>query len=144
MPNNKITSFMEVNQIFSFKDVFISSSKYNQLKDKPISLNKLEEYSILMLEEKTTTRRFFADLTAKFDVDLTPEVELCSVDLLIEMARIGLGISFVPNYCISNNTDLFKLNIKEKIPQRNLAVVTNENIPFSTASKKFMELLLDN
>ncbi|WP_097016741.1 hypothetical protein [Orenia metallireducens] len=60
------------------------------------------------------------------------------------MAKIGLGISFVPDYCINTaNKELFKVAIKEELPAQQLAVVTNKNIPFSIASQKFMELMVD-
>ncbi|WP_018249477.1 LysR family transcriptional regulator [Orenia marismortui] len=143
LPNNKITDFMEVTEIFTFKDIFISGYDFKQLKGQDIELKDLADYPILMLEKKTTTRRFFDELMDKFEVEITPEVELGSIDLLIEMAKIGLGISFVPDYCIDKtNKELFQLDIKEELPKRKLAVVTNKNIPFSIASKKFMELML--
>jgi len=36
-----------------------------------------------------------------------------------------------------------KVDIKEELPERKLAVVTNKNIPFSIASQKFMELMVE-
>lgn len=36
----------------------------------------------------------------KSHLDLVPEIELSSNDLLIDLARIGLGIAFVPDFCI--------------------------------------------
>ncbi|OCL28512.1 LysR family transcriptional regulator [Orenia metallireducens] len=144
LPNNKITDFMEVNEIFIFKDIFISGYDFKELQGREIELKTLADYPILMLERKTTTRKFFDELMEKFKVEITPEVELGSIDLLIEMAKIGLGISFVPNYCINrDNSEIFKIDIKEKLPERKLAVVTNKNIPFSIASKKFIELLIE-
>ncbi|TDX51834.1 LysR family transcriptional regulator [Orenia marismortui] len=143
LPNNKITDFMEVTEIFTFKDIFVSGYDFKELIGREIDLKTLTDYPILMLEKKTTTRKFFDELMDKFDVEITPEVELGSIDLLIQMAKIGLGISFVPNYCIDKtNKELFELDIKEELPKRKLAVVTNKNIPFSIASKKFMELML--
>ena len=143
LPNEEISDFMKVTQVFSFDDVFIAGNKYNNLNQETISLKQLKEYPLLMLEENTTTRTFFDKLIADLNIELTPEVELGSVDLLIEMAKIGLGISFVPNYCLNNKKDLFTIELKEKLTARKLGLVTNEKIPFSTASQKFIELLLD-
>ncbi|MBM7557584.1 LysR family transcriptional regulator [Halanaerobacter jeridensis] len=144
LPNQQITEQMEVTKVFSFKDVFIAGPKYNELNQETIKLEHLANYPILMLEEKTTTRTFFNQLMDEFEVELNPEVELGSIDLLIEMAKIGLGISFVPEYCLdSEERGLFTVNLQEKLTTRNLGLVTNEKIPFSTASQKFIELLLD-
>ncbi|AGB42453.1 transcriptional regulator [Halobacteroides halobius DSM 5150] len=141
LPNYQITNFMNIKQIFSFKDVFISGHNYNELKNERINVNTLTNYSLLMLEENTTTRKFFDSLMNDLAIDITPEVELGSVDLLIEMAKIGLGISFVPDYCIGEVNNIFRLNIEEELPERNLGLVTNEKLPSSIASKKFIELM---
>ncbi|WP_027339627.1 LysR family transcriptional regulator [Halonatronum saccharophilum] len=142
LPNQNITDFMVVEDIFEFKDVFIGGNKFNELKNKEIRIKDLAGYPVLMLEKKTTTRRFFDNLTKKFGVEIVPEVELGSIDLLIEMARIGLGISFVPDYCLKESyKNIFKIDIKKELPKRKLAVVTNKNIPLSIASNKFIKLL---
>ena len=143
LPNQQITDFMEVTTIFGFQDVFITGEKYKELTHDMVKLSQLSNYPILMLEEQTTTRVFFNQLIEEFAVELNPEVELGSVDLLIEMAKIGLGISFVPHYCLRDKKEnLYQINLQEDLQQRNLGLVTNEKIPFSTASKKFIELLV--
>lgn len=143
LPNHKITEFMEVTEIFTFQDLFIAGKKYSELCSEEISITELKDYPILMLEENTTTRTFFNHLMDRLDLELNPEVELGSVDLLIEMAKIGLGISFVPDYCLSNHEqELATITLQEDLAARNLGLVTNEKIPFSIASKKFIELLV--
>ncbi len=143
LPNQAITDFMRVEKIFSFQDVFIAGDKYQSLNNLELNLADLTEYPLLMLEKNTTTRDFFDELITSYELNLKPEVELGSIDLLIEMALIELGISFVPSYCLQDKRDnLFTLNLKQKLPQRNLALVTNQKIPTSLASEKFIELLL--
>ena len=72
-------------------------------------------------------------------LDLVPEIELTSNDLLIDLARIGLGIAFVPDYCITEpSDDLFLLKTKEELPCRELAVAYNDQIPLSRASMEFL------
>ncbi len=144
LPNQAITNFMKTKKIFSFQDVFIAGNKYTSMHNSQLNLTDLADYPLLMLEKNTTTRDFFDNLMTNYKLNLKPEVELGSIDLLIEMARIGLGISFIPNYCLQDKTDndLFTLNLKQNLAQRNLALVTNQKIPTSLASKKFIELLL--
>jgi len=135
---------MIVEDLYLFKDIFICSADFSDLLKKKISLKSLENYPLLMLEEKTTTRRFFDQLMGKYGVEISPEVELGSVDLLIEMAAIGLGIAYIPEYTLKiEKTELNKIDIKEKLPERKLAVVRNKNIPLSTAAEKFLQLILN-
>ena len=78
----------------------------------------------------------------KSHLDLVPEIELSSNDLLIDLARIGLGIAFVPDFCIpKDEKQLFILKLSETLPVRQLVVVHNENLPVSQAAKQFMDML---
>lgn len=75
-------------------------------------------------------------------LDLVPEIELSSNDLLIDLARIGLGIAFVPDFCIpENDKDLFIVKLTEKMPARQMIVAYNESLPVSQASKQFMDMM---
>ena len=72
-------------------------------------------------------------------LDLVPEIELTSNDLLVDLARIGLGIAFVPDYCIgSQEKDIFVLETKEEMPERELVVAYNEQLPLSRVSLEFL------
>ena len=95
-----------------------------------------------MLDRKSTTSEFLHSLFQRHQLDLVPEIELSSNDLLIDLARIGLGIAFVPDYCVPGNlSNLFVLDLQEPIPARQLVVAYNENLPLSQAAKQFMDML---
>lgn len=144
LPNPKITAKMMVHKIYSFNDIFIAGNEFKRINNQQHSLMMLKNYPLLMLEPKTTTRKFLDRLLAEMEIEITAAIELGSVDLLIEMAKIGLGIAFVPEYCLSLDADdLFEVKIKEKLPARELAVVNNKNIPLSNAAEKFLQLLID-
>ena len=105
-------------------------------------MKELQSYPILMLDRKSTTSEFLHSMFQRHQLDLVPEIELSSNDLLIDLARIGLGIAFVPNYCIpENDPNLFIVNLEEKLPARQMVVAYNENVPLSQAAKQFMEML---
>lgn len=128
------------------KDVFIANDNFSELKDRKVCLKELENYPLLVLESNTTTREFFNNLMAKHGVSIKPEIELGSVDILIEMAKIGLGIAFVPDECVNpelQKGEIFTLDIKEEIPDRNLGFLMHSNIPLPLAASKFVELLED-
>lgn len=142
LPNPKISEQMEYQEIFVFKDIFIAADEFKSLKEKIINLNELKNYPLLMLEQKTTTRKFLEKTLTELGIEIEAAVELGSVDLLIEMAKIGLGIAFVPEYCLNlSNNNLFEVKTKEKLPVRKLAVVKNKKIPLSKAAEKFLKII---
>jgi DNA-binding transcriptional LysR family regulator len=128
----------------SIKDVFIVSNNFKELMGRKVSLKELESYPLLVLDKSSTTREFFDNLMSKNDVSIKPEIELGSVDILKEMVKIGLGIAFVPDECITQELskgEIFVLDIKEEIPDRDLGFLIHSNIPLPLAASKFVELL---
>ena len=110
-----------------------------------ITLKELQSYPILMLDRKSTTSEFLHSMFQKHQLDLVPEIELSSNDLLIDLAKIGLGIAFVPDFCIPQQEEIFFiLNLEETLPKRQLVVVHNETLPISQAARQFIELLEGN
>ncbi|MGC6175204.1 LysR family transcriptional regulator [Lacrimispora sp. 38-1] len=141
-PNSGLLSSQKIRVINEFADVFVANQEYFPLKGATVNLQKLQTYPILMLDRKSTTSEFLHHMFQKEQLDLVPEIELSSNDLLIDLARIGLGIAFVPDFCIPNNDrDLFQVRLTEKLPTRQMVVVYNENIPVSQASRQFMDML---
>ena len=138
-PNNHLGTAASVLRIKKFRDVFIAGSPFLELKDRTVSFSELLHYPILMLDKNSTTNEFLHQVFQQHQLDLVPEIELTSNDLLIDLARIGLGIAFVPDYCItSQSDDLFLLKTKEELPYRELAVVYNDQLPLSRASMEFL------
>jgi DNA-binding transcriptional LysR family regulator len=141
-PNSGLLSSQKVRVINEFSDVFVANQEYFPLKGETVNLKKLQTYPILMLDRKSTTSEFLHHMFQKEQLDLVPEIELSSNDLLIDLARIGLGIAFVPDFCIpGNDKDLFQVRLTEKLPTRQMVVAYNENIPVSQASRQFMDML---
>ena len=145
-PNSGLSNAQNIRPIKDFSDVFIANRKSFPLEDKVLTLKELQNYPILMLTRKSTTSEFLHRMFQRSRLDLVPEIELSSNDLLndllLDLARIGLGIAFVPDFCIpENEQDLFVLKLSEQLPSRQLVVAYNENLPISQASKQFIGML---
>lgn len=144
IPLTSESSQLQFRNTRAVQDVFIAGSSYDYLKNKELHLKDLEQLPLLVLEKNTITREYFDSMLNNYDVEINPDVELGSIDVLVDMARIGLGIAFVPDFCANAaaEADIFKLDIKEEVPQRYMGVVTHNNIPLSVAASKFLEMLV--
>ena len=141
-PNSGLSNTQNIRVIQEFHDVFVANPGHFPMKGKKVSLQELQACPIMMLDRKSTTSEFLHNLFQKSHLDLVPEIELSSNDLLIDLARIGLGIAFVPDFCIPAGEDeLFILDLEEKLPARQLVVAHNETLPVSQAARQFMSML---
>ena len=64
---------------------------------------------------------------------------------MIDLARIGLGIAFIPDYCIKHSSkDLTVVSTKEKLPPRSLIAATHPSLPLSASAEAFLSLFAKN
>ena len=141
-PNTHLNHAYIQKTVCNFSDVFIANPAYFDLKDREISLAELNQYPIMMLDRKSTTSEFLHNLFLQHQLELIPEIELSSNDLLIDLARIGLGIAFIPDYCLTKESrDLFVLKTREKLPMRQMAASVNTTLPISASTEEFLKLL---
>ncbi|MBQ8663284.1 MAG: LysR family transcriptional regulator [Eubacterium sp.] len=140
-PNSRLNSSYIQKTVHTFQDVFIANPAYFDLHAE-MSLAELNQQPILMLERKCTTSEFLHNLFLQHQMELIPEVELSSNDLLIDLARIGLGIAFVPDFCLSpDEKDLIRIHISENMPGRQIVAAMNPSIPANGSTMEFMNLL---
>jgi DNA-binding transcriptional LysR family regulator len=141
-PNSALVNSMRIDPIYEFQDVFIGNPEFFKIGKEPLTFDELQKHPILMLTKQSTTSEFLHNLFIQHSLELVPAVELSSNDLLIDLAKIGLGLAFIPDYCLKDEeTKLVKVPITEELPIRKLVVAYNENIPLSSVTQYFIELL---
>lgn len=141
-PNSALSENHIFKTINEFHDVFVADRQYFPLEHEALSLQDLQRNPIMMLDRKSTTSEFLHSIFQRSHLDLAPEIELSSNDLLIDLARIGLGIAFVPDFCIPpDDKDLFVLKLEEALPSRQMVAAFNEKLPVSQTAAQFMEML---
>lgn len=121
-------------------DVFIGGAPYKQLEGKVVTRKEVSEFPLIMLETLSNSRRA---VDAEFSSDgiiLKPEIELGTHELLVEFARIGLGISCVTREFSDIRGDLFEIKLDKSLPERTLELCWLENEQASGAKKKFIEM----
>jgi DNA-binding transcriptional LysR family regulator len=135
---------MTISKCKMLHDVFIASPTFSHLKGSALSLRDIAFLPILTLEKNTTTRTFLDSMFAQHEILFQPEIQLGSMDLMIELTKIGLGISFISREYIQKeltDNQLFPLTLTTDIPERELGVITHDYLPVSLAAQKFIELL---
>ena len=143
LPNSRLTAHTKVQVVKEFRDIFVANPDFFPLEGKALELKKLMEYPLLTLSSKSTTSEYLHQFFASHRQNLIPEVELNSNDLLIDLARIGLGIASVPDYMLASlrgqETSLIEVSLKQQLPPRQLALVYHESLPLSQAAQKFFD-----
>lgn len=135
---------LAIQKVLEIQDCFVVGKKYRKLVNLELFFNELNKYPLLLLEEKANTRRYINRVAMDNGVYLKPEIELGSIDLLVEFARIGLGIACVIENFIQDaiaQGTLYKIHLKEEIPARGIGIASLKGIPNSKAADTFIDLL---
>ncbi|MDF2538384.1 MAG: hypothetical protein K0S76_1405 [Herbinix sp.] len=140
-PNSALNNMMQIIPVKEFRDIFIANKDAFPLNDHAITLQELQRHPILMLEKRSTTSMFLHNLFLEHSLDLVPAIELSSNDLLIDLARIGLGIAFIPDFSIKELGNLAVINTTQEIPTRMLVAAYNNDIPLSDGARYFIDSL---
>ena len=140
-PNSRMGNREQLRVISEFHDVFTASrAHYPQLENRKVSLKEIQDYPILMLDRHSTTNEFLHQLFRREQLELVPEIELDSNDVLLDLASIGLGLAFVPEYCLKDHDKLFPITLAEEMPSRKVVLATAGNVPITQAAREFVQL----
>lgn len=143
-PNPHLNPSYIQKTVCTFSDVFIANPSFFDLAGREVSFAELRTYPLMMLDRASTTSEFLHQLFLQHQLELLPQVELSSNDLLIDMARIGLGIAFIPDFCLNRNLNqLFILQTRESIPERQIVASVNTALPVAASTEEFLKLLPD-
>ncbi|MHC0551940.1 LysR family transcriptional regulator [Salinicoccus sp. HZC-1] len=137
---------IQVTEFLNIHSTFVVGQKYKELAEKTISLEQIADYPLITFSKTSSSRRFLNQLFQKQDLNVKPDIEVGSVELMIECAKIGMGMAFVTKELIREeleNAELFEVLLNERIDERKVGVITKSDIPLSLAANKFYEHLVD-
>ena len=129
------------------EDIFVASDKFSNLFDTTIELKDIPNYPILLLDNSTTTTKEIINFLDSLNIKIVPEFEVGSVELLIEMAKNGLGIACVPRRFVLEELakgELHEIKVAPALPLRAMGIILNKDVSVHTfAVKEFVRILSD-
>lgn len=135
---------LEVIKCIDIHDIFVCGEKYKDIVSKNLSFKELAKFPLILLEPTSNSRKYVQRYMLSKGVKITPEIELGSHDLLLEFAKINLGIACVTkefsNEYLKNGI-VHEINTIEEIPKRNIGICFLKSVSLSPASTRFVEIL---
>lgn len=133
-----------IRPVREIEDIFVAGSKFEDLRNRVLDFDALEELPIICLEKNTTTRGYIDKLLLENNVVLNPEIELATSDMIVQFARRNLGVACVvedfAKPCLENG-ELFRLKLKKTIPKRSICIALDHKNPLSAAANALIEMM---
>ncbi len=137
----------KITVVRQIEDVFVAGRKFIAYKNRMMDLKELEELPLICLEGGTSTRSYMDGLLQEKQVEIKPEFELATSDMIVQFALRNLGIGcvvrdFAKEYLESGQ--LFELRFHQRIPGRHFCLVTDVKNPLSAAAGNLLEMIYES
>ena len=131
---------------FSTHSVFVAGSSYECDFDHVYTRQEIAAFPLILLERKASSRVFLEQYFLQSGITLTPEIELSSRQLLVTLARIGLGVAGVTQEFVQDaldSGDICLLKTDFTIPARSVDMCTLQDVTPTATASAFMEMVRD-
>lgn len=137
-------SKLSVVKLTEVNAVIIASKQLLGDVDKSYKLDEILTYPLISLEKNSTTRKIFEKFFDENSHTFEPEMEFGSIDNIIEMVKLGVGIGFISatqNQKIIEDDNLAIIHIEKTLPSIDVGLISNKLVPNSKSTEKFIEML---
>jgi len=135
---------LAVSHLTDIQDCFVVGEAFRHLAGAPLTSQELSQIPLLLLSEGSSTRQFVESWFSSQGTSAEADMELSSMDMLIELAGRGYGAAFVTKSFIEQELDdgrLFQLHTREPIPARTVGFATRKEASLPIIAKRFTQLL---
>lgn len=129
------------------REIAVCGQAYSFLAEEKLSVKELSGYPLVGLGAQTKTYAFYADWFAEHGMTFMPDIEAATADQILPLVRNDLGIGFVPEEFLKNEseeTGIYRLNIKEKVPTRSICLINNTEHLLNIAAGRLEKVILKN
>ena len=129
--------------VMPLHDIFVANENYFELSKEVQSLNSMHDYPLLMLDMSTVTRKAIIQFSHSIGVHLHPEIECGSLELMVQLAKNGVGIACVPKEYVKRELaegTLFEIRTDPLLPARAVGIAFPKNQIVSFAVKEFFKM----
>ncbi|KKO53225.1 LysR family transcriptional regulator [Paenibacillus sp. DMB20] len=135
---------LELRPCADIQDIFVCGEKFKNILSGPVSLDQVAKQPLIFLESKSNSRKYVEDYMLSKGIKISPDFELGSHHLLLEFAKINLGVACVTKEFSQeylNKGLLHEVQLIREIPKRSIGVCFLKSVSLSPASAKFVEII---
>ncbi len=121
-------------------EVAVCSPYFSSLTGRQVSLSELTNFPLISLGEDTKSFEFYSGFFSSHGLAYRPDIEAFTADQILPMVAADLGVGFVPEEFLQNE-DVNIIDLKEKIPERNIVLIKRKEQPLSVAAKELERLI---
>lgn len=146
-----ITTPFEAPKTFScekaldFREILAGGTQYQNLCNSPLELKGALNYPWIGLGRGSATYTLYKDFFIRHGIDLEPDMEVATSDLMLPLLKNNLGIGFVPEKMavpLLKEKKLVQIPVNCILPKRSIQIISDPGRGKSFAADIFYKYLL--
>ena len=133
--------FREIQDTFVTTDRYLENLKIRVGNDRKAILNNA---TFMMLNKENISRKYVDMYLSSHQITMDNIIEINTMDLLIELAKIDLGIACVIKDFVKDDHSLTEVSLGRAIPKRKLGLVYKDDTIMTDAMKKFISYFTES
>lgn len=141
MSENKDLKIIPIKDVH---DIFVGNKKYYDLTKGKILLNDLNQYPLIFQKLPSNTRTYLNNYLKENTVDLKPQLEVVSYNLIMDLVSAGFGIGYATKEFITTELDkktLYEIKVTPNVPKRYIGIATMNKKAPNYSVKKLIEMM---
>ncbi|NBK97819.1 MAG: LysR family transcriptional regulator [Erysipelotrichia bacterium] len=133
---------LNIHSCFDIHDIFVCSPQFER--NAIYSYQDIANMPLILLEKNANSRYYIDQHFKKHHITLQPQIEIGAHELLLQFAKINLGVSCVIKEFSQTQLktgELIELKLSTPIPKRSIGYAFNKSIPLSSAAKSFLAFI---
>ena len=126
--------------------IFVAAPDYLEF-DKVYTMEEIAALPLILLERKASSRVYLERYFQERGIQIHPEIELGSHNLLISLARIGLGVACVTEEFSQSGLGrgvILPVRTAFEIPPRSVCMCTLRDVSPTSAANRFMDFISES
>lgn len=127
-----------------FEEILVGGRQYADLSKTPMEPEDIKKYSWIGLGRESATYQLYRNFFIEQGVDLEPDMEVATSDLMLPMIENNLGIGFVPEKLarpLLEEKKLVRIPLSRAVPKRSIQIVSDKGRGKSLAADAFYRFL---
>lgn len=136
-------TFLSVKAL-DFKEILVGGTQYINLCKTSLELEDIHKYPWIGLGRESATYNFYKKFFITQGIDLEPDMEVATSDLMLPLIENNLGIGFVPEKLarpLLEKKKLVQIPLNCDIPSRSIQIVSDKGRGRSLAADTFYKFL---
>lgn len=131
-------------KVLDFNEILVGGTQYKNLCKTPMELKDAKKYPWIGLGRETATYALYRNFFIEHKIDIEPDMEVATSDLMLPLIENNLGIGFVPEKLalpLLKKEKLIQIQISCDLPSRSIQIVADKGRGKSLAADTFYKYL---